>query len=385
MLDNTTYDVAVVGAGPGGALTAYFLSRRQLKTLIIEKKKLPRHKPCAGGLTRRALDSLPFDVTEVMEDYPRTFIVNVGNRTVYRKTVDDVALGTVMRDQFDYFLVKKAVNAGAALRQETAFMSLRGVPGKLEVATSNGRFKARMLVGADGVNSRVAKDVGWRVRRRLMSAIEGQIFYQDVGRKAHTKRSVHFDIGMIPQGYGWIFPKRDHFSIGVLSASTTIKNLKPSFFSYLKRKGLPVDVPVKLLRSHLIPSGPNRNDVFGDERGLLVGDAAGFADPLTGEGLYYAIRGARIASRVILDAFSLGYHHMKAYNSELKQAFMTDLIWARGMAYVLYHIPAVSHQLLKLYGTTVAEHQMEVISGKSVYSELWRRMLRLPTVCSNHP
>jgi hypothetical protein len=75
---------------------------------------------------------------------------------------------------------------------------------------------------------------------------------------------------------------------------------------------------------------------------------------------------------------------MKAYHGQLKEAFMTDLTWARGMAHVLYNMPAVSHKLLKLYGTTVAEHQLEVISGKSVYSELWRRMLRLPISCANH-
>ena len=119
-MDNTTFDAAVVGAGPGGALTAYFLSCRGLKTLVIEKKRLPRHKPCAGGLTRRALDSLPFDVTEVMEDHPRTFVVTVAGRTVYRRTVDQVALGTVLRDRFDYFLVKKAVEAARLLKQAGA-------------------------------------------------------------------------------------------------------------------------------------------------------------------------------------------------------------------------------------------------------------------------
>ena len=369
------YDVIVVGAGPGGASAGYHLSRRGLKTMILEKKKLPRHKPCAGGLTRRALDVLPPDVDEVIEDYPRTLIVNVENRRVFRRTVDHPVLATVRRDKFDFYLVRKATEAGADLREGAAFQSLRGEAGNLEVVTSGGTFKTRIVVGADGVNSRVARALGLRVSTRVMTAMEGQIFFQEDDPRA-LERAVQFDLGFMPQGYAWIFPKGDHFSVGVYSTSRRIRNLKPFFMSYLRMKGLPVDRKVKLLRSHLIPSGPGRKDLLGDERGLLVGDATGFADPLTGEGIFYALRGAEIASQIITNAFSLGYEHMTAYNRALKKAFLSDLTWARGMAYVLYQMPLVSHGLLKSRGNTVAEHQLRIIAGKGAYSELWRRLFR---------
>ena len=370
------YDVIVVGAGPGGAFTGYLLSRRGLRTMIIEKKKLPRHKPCAGGLTRRALDVLPPDVDEVIEEYPHTLIVNVGTRNVFKQTVDYPVLATVRRDKFDFYLIKKAIEAGADLRERAAFQLLRGEAGNLEIITSGGTFKARVVVGADGVNSRVEKALGLRISRNVMTAMEGQVFLKEGRDLWNAERAVCFDLGFVPQGYAWVFPKAHHFSVGVLSTSRKISNLKPHFTSYLKMKGLSADGNVKSLRTHLIPAGPGRKDLFGDERGLLVGDATGFADPLTGEGIFYALRAAEIASQVITEALSLGYGHMKSYNSALRKAFLSELTWARGMAYVLYQMPLVSHRLLKACGKTVAEHQMRIISGKGSYSELWRRLFK---------
>jgi geranylgeranyl reductase family protein len=379
MSDDTQYDVIVVGAGPGGALTGYFLSCRGLRTLIIEKKALPRHKPCGGGLTRRALDCLPFDVQEVIEDTPDTFIINVANRRVFHKTLNDPLLATVMRNKFDHFLIKKAVQAGAVLQERTDFRSLKGSAGKLEVVTSRGRLKTRIIVGADGVQSRVARALGLRVGMNVVNAMEGQVFHGEVDGLRNAERAVQFDFGIVPKGYGWVFPKRDHLSVGVFSTSRRIWNLKPQFSSYLKMKGLHLGTRITSLRSHLIPKGPpRRKDCFADERGLLVGDAAGFVDPLTGEGIFYAVRGAEIASEVIADAFSLGYGHMKQYNTLLKKAFANDLILARGIAYVLYNIPALGNKLLEIKGETLAEHQINVISGKGTYGELWRKVFRSP-------
>jgi flavin-dependent dehydrogenase len=166
--------------------------------------------------------------------------------------------------------------------------------------------------------------------------------------------------------------------VGVFSTSKTIRNLKPLFLSYLATKGLSPGAHVKSLRSHLIPTGPDRKSVFGDERGMLVGDATGFADPLTGEGIFYAIRSAQIASDVIVESFLSDLEHMRDYNRLVRKAFVGDLTWAKGMAYVLYRLPMLGHRLLERYGEAVAEHQLKIICGKGAYSELWRKMFRRP-------
>ena len=370
------YDVIIVGAGPAGSLVGYLLSRRGLKVLIVEKKKLPRYKPCAGGLTTRALNILPFDVSDVTEDGLYTAKVSIQNRIVFTKTEDNPIVVTVMRDQFDYFLVRKAMSTGACLLDGVAFRSLSGSIGSLTVETSMGMFQTQLLVGADGVNSRVARKLGWRVRRNVMTAIEGEVFYGNARTVANLRGSAHFDFGVIPKGYGWVFPKSDHLSIGVLSTSSRIKDLKPRFSSYMKTKRLDECAEVRSLRTHLIPFGPDKTDIFADQRGMLVGDAAGFADPITGEGIFFALKEAQIASKAILDGLTLGHEYIEKYNDLLKKEFMDELSCGRKLSYILYKFPCVGHSILKSRGRILGEYYLDIVSGRRSYRELYNNMFR---------
>lgn len=374
MLSSTQYDVIIIGAGPGGSLTGYLLSRQGLKVLIVEKKQLPRYKPCAGGLTRRTLSILPFDISDVVENHSYTATMSIHNKPVFIKTDDHPIVTMVMRDKFDYFLVRKAISEGAQLLDGAAFMSLSGAVGNLEVETSKGIFKTRLLVGADGVNSKVARELGWRGHRNVMTAIEGEVFYHEVKKLQSLKNSVHFDFGVVPEGYGWVFPKGDHLSIGVLSTASTIRYLKPYFGLYIKMKSLDVHTHVSSLRTYLIPHGPDNKDIFADQRVMLVGDAAGFADPVTGEGIFFALRGAQIASEVILDSLMFSYGHIKKYNDLLKKEFMRETILAKRLAYILYQFPRFSYTILRLRGRILGQYYLDIVSGTRSYSELYFKM-----------
>ncbi|OEU50881.1 MAG: hypothetical protein BA872_06065 [Desulfobacterales bacterium C00003060] len=376
------FDVIVVGAGPGGSLTGYLLSKHGFKTMIIEKKRIPRHKVCAGGLTKKALDILPFDITGIIEDYSYTAKFFVENKPVFTRTVDYPIVAMVMRDAFDHFMVKKAITAGTVVLDGITFRSLSGSTGNLNVETSEGTYRTRLVVGADGVNSKIAEALGLQASRNVMTAIEGEVYYGDSDTVKNLSQSFHIDFGAIPRGYGWIFPKSDHLSIGLVTTLNKIKGLKNYFKSYITSKDLCANAEIRSLKGHFLPYRPDRRKVFSNNIGLLVGDAAGLADPVTGEGIYYAIREAQIASDVILQSFSLGYEHLEQYNNILKTELINDLIFAQRMANMLYKCPALGYWILKTYGKEILKYQVDITAGKTTYSEVQHKVPGLSTIMS---
>ena len=375
MQSDTKYDVIIVGGGPAGGLLGYYLACRNLKILIIEKKHLPRYKACGGGLTRRAFKAIPFDISDVVEDYTYTAKMLLMDRPLFSKTLDRPIIAMVMRDRFDQFLIEKAVSMGAVFQENTSFRTISGKTGDLTVTTSKGKFKTQIIAGADGVNSRVSKILGLRVKCNFMTAIEGEVYPENPADIERFKGSVHYDFGVIPKGYGWVFPKTTHLSIGVGTFSPKLKNWKQSLNSYLALKNLSSYKKLKPLKGHLIPFRPKRNNIVSCSKGLLVGDASGFADPLTGEGLYYAIQGAKIASEAIIKGFESEFEHINRYTKSIKKQFQKDLICAGRMAHMIYTFPNLGRRILNVHADDLALKQLAVICGELTYSKLFRELL----------
>jgi flavin-dependent dehydrogenase len=172
-----------------------------------------------------------------------------------------------------------------------------------------------------------------------------------------------------------VFPKGDHLSIGVLSTASTIRHLKPYFDLFIKIKRLYAHAQVASLRAYLIPQGPDKSNIFADRGVILVGDAAGFADPVTGEGIFFAIREAQIASKVILDCLTLSYEHINEYNNLIKEEFMREMILAKRLAYILYKFPRFSYTIFRPRGRIVGQYYLDIVSGTMSYSELYYKML----------
>lgn len=384
-----TYDVLIVGAGPAGAVLAYLLAKEGVEVLIIEKQHLPRYKPCAGGLTRRAVAMFPFEIKEVVEDEAYTIRTFLRNDPLFVETEQKPVVSMVMRDRFDHYLVNKAVEEGACIEETVGFKSLSGAAGRLIVTTSRGDVGCKLVVGADGVNSRVARALGLKIQRKAMVAVQGEVYGSDPGRIDRFRNSAHFDFGVIPKGYAWVFPKKDHLSIGVLTTSKRVKHLRAHFYSYLRLKNLDECAIVRSLRPHLIPFHPDRRNLLSTERGLVVGDATGFADPITGEGIFHAVKEARIASEVLLKALRSGYHRLPEYSRLLKEDMMEDLQCAQRFAGILYRISTLSTKIIKAHGTTLGRYHTEVISGTKTYRDLYRKTFRLwkliPALVSGKP
>ena len=318
------YDVIVIGAGPGGATAAYFLGEAGQRVLVLEKSRLPRYKACGGGLSLRMLDKLfPFSFEAVIEDRVRTATFALGRREI-RVPLPDGGLATVMRDRFDAHILSHAkaeVRSGAAVRgviESEDHVMVQAADG----ATYVGRF----LIGADGANSVVARDLGLRRRRTQGAAIEAEVpVAPEV--MARFGGNMTFILGEICHGYLWIFPKADHLSVGIGAWRPKPGELQATLARVMARYGITLDK--NLLRGHPLPFYSHREPIS-TSRALLVGDAAGLIDPLTGEGIRLAIKSGRLAAQTILAGRPDQYPELI-----YRQIGMCHL-WGLGLAYVFY-------------------------------------------------
>ena len=240
-----------------------------------------------------------------------------------------------------------------------------------DLITTKTIYETRVLVGADGVNSRVARIFGHRVHSRKMTALEGEVYFSNPDILKRLRGSVHFDFGVLPSGYGWIFPKGDHLSAGVLTHEKKIKDMQGSFLSYLKRKNFRSEFKIKHLRGHLIPYGTGKKNTPAGSCSLLVGDAAGLSDPVTGEGIYYALRQAEIAAQVISSFFKKKYPSLERYNRKMREEFSRDMVCANRLSAFLYRFPHLSRWILKRKGNDLLKRYLTVISGTSTYCQLY--------------
>ncbi len=382
MKADTKYDVVIVGAGPAGAFLGYLLASKGVKVLIVDKKAFPRYKACGGGITQRACKVLPIDFSHVVEDETYTAKLLFRDQFIYGKTMEYPIIRMVMRDRFDNYLVENAVNKGAVFQDQVEFKSISGKTGDLSVKTTKGILRTRIIVGADGANSRGAKALDLNLKRDVMAAVEGEVYLNDTELLNHYMGTAHYDFGVVPEGYGWIFPKKDHLSVGIGSFSGKLKDWKQCFESYLALKKLDSGVRIHPLKGHLIPFRPQKSDILGCPKGLLVGDAAGITDPITGEGIYYAFKGARIASQVIFESLESGYEKMSQYTDHMFSEFLYDMACANRLSFLLYKFPRFSKKMLELFGQILGENMIAVITGEQTYAQLHNKVFSLKKILS---
>lgn len=368
-------DVVIAGAGPAGSLLAYHLASCGLKVLMIDRKPYPRYKACGGGLTRRALDSLPFDIGPVVEDYTCRANMCFRGRVLCSALFDDPVIAMVMRDRFDHYLAMKAMEKGARFQDATLVDGVSGHPGNLTVSTSRGKVHARIVAGADGVNSRIARALGLTVRTRYMAAVEAELYFKRPMDIDRFRGTVHYDFGVIPGGYGWVFPKRDHLSVGVGTFAGNARGWQRHFHGYLHLKGLNRNRKIHPMKGHLIPVRPHTTNVLSCSRGLVLGDAAGYSDPLTGEGLYFAIQEAAMAASFIREAVAGEYGVLKAYTGCINRRFSSDSVAAALMADMVYSFSGLGRKILTAHARNLAENQLAVICGKMTYTGLAKQLL----------
>ncbi|MDC8450516.1 MAG: geranylgeranyl reductase family protein [Nitrospira sp.] len=375
---NTTYDVIVVGSGPAGACAAWRLAKAGVPVAVLEKATLPRYKTCGGGIVGRAMQTLPVDVRHVAEQDCHTAQLNLLDAglsfTTHRSTP---IVSMTMRSRFDFDILSAAQAVGAAVHERCAVENVSCHGDFVTVVTNGGAMRARFVVAADGALSTVARKMDLADGRVLIPTLEYEATIPH-SRLEKLHGTARFDVGLLPHGYAWAFPKRQHLSIGVLSMGQCGSDLKSAMAYYLDLLGCGSVTQIER-HGYVIPIRPRRGP-FVEKRILLVGDAAGFADPVTGEGISFAISSGLLAAHALVDGQLDEDSVRNAYTGSVAETILPELQRGRLLARLLYHFPRTRSWAFSQYGQRLSEAVTDVMAGKRQYRDLTfkpRILLRL--------
>ncbi len=340
------YDVIVVGAGPAGTTAGRHCANKGLNTLIIEKEKLPRYKSCGGFVSTRAISLLDFKIKDkLIEKECYGIRLHYGEHEIEAKKPYRLGILT-SRDKFDMYLTEKSIDAGVELKDGEKVKSLDMRKSHVIIKTDKNTYKTSAVIGADGVNSMVAGYVRPRYKpTELAISIEAEIPAKDEDIDDYIRNAVDMHFGISYMGYGWVFPKKEHFSVGVGGLLSEFKEPERIFTNFLKK--LNFDTNVKF-HTHLIPAGGYERETSSD-RIILAGDAAGYVDSFFGEGIQYAINSGKIAANVIVNAHEkcdFSKKELTHYNQDCYAAFGENLRYALKFSLLAHRYPNIFIKLI---------------------------------------
>jgi geranylgeranyl reductase family protein len=335
------FDVAVIGAGPAGSTAAYRLARAHARVLLVDKERFPRDKPCGGGLTTRAVRQLPFSVEPVVEDR----ITRVRCRLRYGRVMEresaQVLCAMTQRRRLDAFLVEQAVAAGAEFRD--------GVRVTLESDTQirvDGKpVEVAAVIGADGANGGTSKALGLGGGIVNGVALEGNLAYERLPRDTWRGLLV-LELAVIPGGYGWIFPKGDHVNVGVGGWGEEGPKMRQHLRMLCGHYGIELR-DLSDVRGHRLPMRrPQTRLARG--RALLIGDAAGLVDPVSGDGMYEAFVSSRLAAEHVTALLEGRSESLDPYQTALQRELNPLASAGWGAKIALDRFPRVVFAVMRL-------------------------------------
>lgn len=301
---SSSFDALVVGGGPGGSTAAWRLANAGLKPLVLDAAVFPRVKICAGWVTPEALRDLEIDPDKyplTIQPFAACLLEFKGARhlTAWRAP----ASYGIIRREFDLYLLERAAAAGADVRWGIRVTGVEQRPDGVTVQTDRGRFEAPLVIGAGGHRCPVAGALG------EVSPLEEVVVAQEsetrlppewVERLEAFMRAPELYVEPDLRGYGWYFPKQDFINIGVGctgGGDGSLPRRREALVAALRASGmLPEDLPIEPFKGHAYVVRRRAPRRLSGARFMLVGDAAGLARDLSGEGIGPAIRSGRLAA-----------------------------------------------------------------------------------------
>jgi geranylgeranyl reductase family protein len=327
-------DVIVAGAGPAGAMAAYTLAKAGMRVLVVERYPLPRQKPCGGGISTRVLTRFPWldEPLRRIPTHPISSLYLEGpSGGVFRTQSNGPAVLLIRRIEFDFLLATLAREAGAELLSPAAIAQASQDAGGVTLRTRDGReLRAPIVIAADGVNSVIARRLGmnpgWPPERLALDLME-ETPTASLRTAEPDTLSIFYGYGGA-HGYAYIFPKRGHVNVGIgyllpyfkQRVDLTPYDLQQQLVGDLRSRGMIDGASEReYFTPFLIPiGGPLAKTASG--RVLLAGDAGGFVNGFSAEGIYYAMVTGELAAKAVLEARSpaaMRRAYVKAWRHEI--------------------------------------------------------------------
>ena len=381
--------VAIVGAGPAGAYLAALLSQNGCEVLLFDARERPWEKPCGGGVTTKALREFAFLRTSQADKQivSTVRVIGASGREVSVQPKADFAIYS--RAELDRMMREQALAAGAQFICARVARLAREA-GQWELQTQEGgRYTCDFLVGADGATS--------KLRPKLGVEFQSRDFFYGLGWHIKTDSAADWDASRVDikylqsgTGYLWAFPRTDHISYGIAAKyqERTPAQLKAELLDLIELQLPAVAHEIKTAAHHSTPHATfygamlpslevaswDRLQVSGDNW-ALIGDAAGFVDPLTGEGIYYAIKSAELLAQAILT-------QAHDYEALWRAEFGTEMRRAAAMMPRFYHGKFAGQPFTERVIQFARHHRgvrdtlNDLIAGEQEYTGLKRRLLR---------
>ena len=335
------YDIIIVGAGPSGCTCAFELRKENKKVLLIDKYSFPRHKACAGGITIKALQQLPIDIGHLVQHCSRKMIFRFDDKRKIELFNNSGSCVMVIREEFDNYYFQETLKQGVEFKKIKKIKNIVSDTNKVILDIDDNKYECSYLIGADGANSSVRKLTSTLKFKNPVYAYEGL-----VKKNGTDEMSTEFIFNKY--GYAWIFPKKDHYNVGIgnlINKANAPKLKKKDLYDFVNKR-FKTDKIDKITGFPIGTEGENYKTI--SDKVFLVGDAAGLAESLLGEGIYNAIISGKYAAKSIINDYKNGTFQAKDnYNIFLK--YLTDelKLYKKG-AKILYGFPKISYFMMRL-------------------------------------